>query len=193
MPPAAWGEEGESPCNPPPVTLSQLPPCNSHSDVLAHWGQGGTSGRPGRERGTALDPHTWGDQVAKPRTSSISERGDAWPGSSRAAAPKASWEGGNEGPRWGRFESKQGGGEGRLFRQTSSWQAAAWYVYPGRCYKSSLRLNAATAEVAVIRSAHSEILIKSQPRPQRRGARSVEAPLGHAHVRSVPAGDAGPV
>lgn len=91
------------------------------------------------------------------------------------------------------LRQSQGGGEGRLFRQTSSWQAAAWYVYPGRCYKSSLRLNAATAEVAVIRSAHSEILIKSQPRPQRRGARSVEAPPGHARARSVPAGDAGPV
>lgn len=80
------------------------------------------------------------------------------------------------------------GGERGLFRQMSSWQAAARCVCPGRRYDSSLRRKAAAAEVAVTGSARSEIPVKSEPEPQRRGASgSAEAPPGHARARSVPA------
>lgn len=91
------------------------------------------------------------------------------------------FQGENEGPQRGRIER----GEWRLFRQVSSWQAAASYVYPGQCYKSSLHLSTATAEVAAIRSAHSKILIKSELWLQRQQYKSTEALLGHAHACST--------
>lgn len=196
--PAAWGEEGESP-RILPMTLSQLPPCNSHCDALGTWGPGRGVGATRQGAGhRAAPPHP-----GKPGSQALNQQhpgaGGRPAGPRQSRSTKMLWGLGGGGGGGGGMRVPEGaglrqsrGGERRLFRQMSSWQAAAWYVYPGRCYKSSLRLNAATAEVAVIRSAHSEILIKGKPEPQRQGARRADAPLGHTPACSVPAGDAGP-
>lgn len=70
------------------------------------------SGPPGRERGTALDPPpSGGNQVAKPRTSSILELGDAWRGPGRATAPKTFGGWGRMVPKGAGLRQSRGGGE----------------------------------------------------------------------------------